>query len=208
MNIHASIYSSKKSVKDTIKMLDSNSIDSIHVDALVFNEKVKKDILFINKKIKKEIDLHIVNYNDIKNIVDFINTATINKVYLQYENLVKEADVIFLKNNVKDKKVKVFPAVQVKTQLSQVEKLVENYEGLLLMTTQPGISGLSFDEKCYSWLYEFKNKYPNKELFVDGGVNDKVFKSLLQYNVSGVISGSYLFKQKNIEDAILKMRNV
>jgi pentose-5-phosphate-3-epimerase len=207
VEIYASIYSSKLSIEETIPLFSNVEVESIHVDALYFNKKIIDDILKIkNKLFNKKIDLHIVNYDKISEVIDFINKEKIPKVYFQYENLKQKKDLSKIKEEINFKEVEVCIAFQVSTCVDDVKDEIKLFPSAMLMTTKPGISGLKFDEKCYSWLYEFKNKFKEKKLYLDGGVNDIVYEKLLNYNVNGVVVGSFLFKHRSIEDGIKKLK--
>ena len=207
MEIYASIYSSKLSIEETIPLFSDVEIESIHVDAIYFNKKIIDDIIKIkNKLFKKKIDLHIVNYDKISEVIDFINKEKIPKVYFQYENLKQKKDLSKIKEEIDFKEIEVCIAFQMSTCIRDVEDEIKHFPSVMLMTTKPGISGLSFDKKCYSWLYEFKNKFKEKKLYLDGGVNDIVYKKLLNYDVNGVVVGSFLFKHRSIEDGIKKLK--
>ena len=208
MEIYASIYSSKLSIEETISLFSDVDIESIHVDALYFNKKIIDDISKIKNKLsRKKIDLHIVNYDNISKVIDFINKEKIPKIYFQYENLKQKEDLSRIKEEINFKEIEVCIALRVSTCINDVENEIKYFPSVMLMTTEPGISGLKFDEKCYSWLYEFKNKFQEKKLYLDGGVNDIVYKKLLNYNVNGVVVGSFLFKHTSIKDGIKKLRN-
>jgi ribulose-phosphate 3-epimerase len=54
---------------------------------------------------------------------------------------------------------------------------------------------------------KFRNQFPQKEIFVDGGVNDEVSFILRILGVTGMISGSYLVNHQSIGEAILHLKS-
>jgi hypothetical protein len=77
---------------------------------------------------------------------------------------------------------------------------------ILLMTTTPGQSGGAFNTDTFRKIRNFKNKYPDKRIHVDGGVNAEVSFILRDLGVYSSVSGSYLLKHEHIGAALFSLK--
>ena len=203
MKISASIYSNKDmSLKALVNELDSVKIDMLHID---FNDekteinKIENDIKEIRKISSTPLDLHIISKNPSK-YDDFIKRNKIEFVTYQLENINEEFSISEINQT------SFGIAITSNTDF----KLFKNYEKfcdfILLMTTTPGESGGSFNHINFKKIRDFKNLFPSKRVYVDGGVNDEIAFILRILGVSSVVSGSFLVKN-NIPKSLLKLRS-
>ena len=203
MKISASIYSNKDmSLKALVNELDSVKIDMLHID---FNDekteinKIENDIREIRKISSTPLDLHIISKNPSK-YDDFIKRNKIEFVTYQIENINEEFSISEINQT------SFGIAITSNTDF----KLFKNYEKfcdfILLMTTTPGESGGSFNHINFKKIRDFKNEFPSKRVYVDGGVNDEIAFILRILGVSSVVSGSFLVKN-NIPKSLLKLRS-
>lgn len=200
MKISASIYSNpSKSLEDIVRELDAYHVDYLHVDCND-DPKVFDDIKEIRKYSRTPIDLHIITerpefYFDgiIENKVEF--------VCFQHENLKTQLEIPAGVQS------KVGVAVMNDTPIELMSDYFDRgFAFGLLMTTTPGKSGGAFNEDTYSRIESFKQLYPSKPIYVDGGVNDKVASKLRKLEVDCSISGSYLLKAEEVGVALSKLK--
>ena len=74
------------------------------------------------------------------------------------------------------------------------------------MSVVPGKGGQKFlgeTEKRLKELLSYKNEN-NFEIYIDGGINDKTIKKVL--DADGVVSGSFICKSKDFEKQIEKLK--
>ena len=203
MKISASIYSNNDMpLKALVNELDSVKIDMLHID---FNDekteinKIENDIEEIRKISSTPLDLHIISKNPSK-YDDFIKRNKIEFVTYQLENINEEFSISEINQT------SFGIAITSNTDF----KLFKNYEKfcdfILLMTTTPGESGGSFNHINFKKIRDFKNLFPSKRVYVDGGVNDEIAFILRILGVSSVVSGSFLVKN-NIPKSLLKLRS-
>jgi len=81
----------------------------------------------------------------------------------------------------------------------------EHFDFILIMATIPGQSGGVFDRLNFDKIRNFRKRYPNKSIHVDGGVNPEVSFILRQMGVSTAVSGSYLFKEASVGNALMNL---
>lgn len=199
MKISASVYSSKsQSLPEIIKDLDVHGADFFHIDC---NDdlSVFDDIAEIKKLSKTPVDLHIISSEPEKY---FTKTAELNVDYVtfQYENL-KEKLII-----PESITAKLGLAITSETDISVFEEYSEKFDFILFMTTTPGQSGGEFDKSNFKKIRQFRQKYPNKKIHVDGGVNGEVSFILRNMGVYSSVSGSYLMTSESMGAAMLNLK--
>ena len=197
MKISASIYSDKKrSLKEVIHDLMAHQVDLLHVDC---NDdlSVFDDIAQIRSWCTIPIDLHIITENPSK-YYDLLRKNPVEYLTFQYENL-KEA--LSIPNDIPGKKGL---ALITPTPISAFDGY-SDFDFILIMATIPGQSGGAFDKINFSKIRQFRTKYPNKSIHVDGGVNGEVSFILRNMGVSSSVSGSYLFSEPSIGNALMNL---
>ncbi len=202
MRISASIYSDKaRTLEETIRDLANHHIDLLHVDC---NDdlSVFEDIRQIRTWCSIPIDLHIITPSPSK-YYSLLKEVPVEYVTFQYEDL-KEPLVI--PQDVPGKK----GLSLVSPTPIDVFDDYSNFDFILLMATIPGQSGGVFDSINFKKIREFKKKYPEKSVHVDGGVNGEVSFILRNMGVHTSVSGSYLFKAPSVGHALMDLtkRNV
>jgi len=199
MKISASLYSSvEKELDHLVKELDRHQIDAFHIDC---NDdlEVFNDIQQIRQLSKTPIDLHIIS-SEPEKFFDLIEKYKIEYVQFQYENLIhKPLFPIFSAS-------KLGLAITSDTPTDVFDQYYNDCSFILMMTTVPGQSGGTFRKENFQRIRKFRNKYPDKRIHVDGGVNDEVSFILRNMGVHLVVSGSYLVNNLSIGAAIINMK--
>ena len=196
MKISASIYSNNQTpLEELVRDLDAHGIDMLHVDC-ADNEKVFEDIARIRKVSSTPIDLHIISPEPEK-YFQKIEELKIEFVSFQYENL---------------KQIPVLPqssftrfglSIVSATPIDVFEKAKDNFDFVMLMSTVPGQSGGEFNRESFQKVVDFKNRFPETRIQVDGGVNDEVAYILRLLGVHAIVSGSYLMNHQSLSAGML-----
>lgn len=197
MKISASIYSDKKRVlRETILDLVDHHVDLLHVDC---NDdlKVFEDIKQIREWTKIPIDLHIITDTPEKYFPYLIETP-VEYVTFQFENLTQKLEI---PSEITGKKGL---AIITPTSIEAFDSY-SNFDFILIMATIPGQSGGVFDAVNFTKIRSFKQKYPAKAIHVDGGVNAEVSFILRNMGVDSSVSGSYLFNEPSIGQALMNL---
>lgn len=199
MKISASVYSSKsQSLPDIINDLDVHGADLFHIDC---NDDlgVFDDIAEIKQLSKTPIDLHIISSEPEKY---FTKSAELNVDYItfQYENLKEKLTIP------NDITAKLGLAITSETDISVFEDYAEKFDFILFMTTTPGQSGGVFDKSNFKKIRQFRQRFPDKNIHVDGGVNGEVSFILRNMGVYSSVSGSYLMNSESMGAAMLNLK--
>ena len=199
MKISASIYSDKsRNLTEVIAELSLLDVDFFHVDCnddpLVF-----QDIQLIRKLSNKPIDLHIIT-NQPSKYYDLLTLNPVDYLTFQYEN--SEERPIQIPTSIKGKK-----GLAITTQTPiEVFKDYTDFDFILVMATTPGASGGRFDAINFRKIRQFGQAFPDKPIHVDGGVDAEVSFILRNMGVVCSVSGSYLFKQNSVSEAISNLK--
>jgi pentose-5-phosphate-3-epimerase/CBS domain-containing protein len=200
MKISASIYSSKdKSLASLTEELDAYKVNYFHVDC---NDSpaVFDDIKEIRKFSKTPVDLHLITSTP-ENYYDLIAENSIELLTLQYENLKEK---IAIPENIKSS---LGLAIVSETDISVFDEYKDVFSFILFMTTTPGQSGGKFNKENFRKIREFRTKYPDKKIHVDGGINEELSFILRNMGVYSAVIGSYLFKGDFIGSAMLQLKS-
>jgi pentose-5-phosphate-3-epimerase len=200
MKISASLYSGKnKTLTDLVKELDGHTVDYFHIDC---NDdlSVFEDIKRIRQISTTPIDLHIISAEPEKFYAPIIEN-NIDLVTFQYENIKGD---LTIPDGIESK---LGLAIISQTDINVFEKYKKQFDFILFMTTVPGQSGGKFNKDNFSKIRQFKQKYPDKKIHVDGGVNADVSFVLRNMGVYSVVSGSYLVNSDLVGNALHNLRS-
>ena len=107
---------------------------------------------------------------------------------------------------------KVGLAINPPTAITMVQPYLDQIDELLVMTVNPGFGGQSFIHECLpkiqaarAWREERGLDY---HIGVDGGVDFVTAPECAQVGADAFISGTTLFKQRNLGAAVRKMRKL
>lgn len=201
MKISASIYSAKKrNLIDLIQELEELNIDFLHIDCFEKDfDSVKADLKIIRENCNLPIDFHAITAN----ATPFIALAEefyIEKMTFQLENLTEPFPIV------ENRKFKLGLAIVSETDLETITPYQQQIDFLLLMTTQPGISGSKFQRKNFVRIRQANQLFPQLKMHVDGGVNAQISFILRMLGVHSAVSGSFLVNHKNIAQALIDLR--
>lgn len=201
MKISASIYSAKeRELIALLKELDELGIDFLHVDCFDKDfEKVAADLKIIRAHSNTKIDFHAIT-TDPQRYLDLVETFQIEKMTFQLENLA--TDLPKLDN----RKFELGLAIVSDTEIEVFEQYKNDIDFLLLMTTEPGVSGSKFQRKNFNRIRKGHKFFPNLKIHVDGGINAEVSFILRMLGVYSAVSGSFLVNHKNIAAALIDLR--
>jgi pentose-5-phosphate-3-epimerase len=197
MKISASIYSDNiRPLKAVISDLEANQVDLLHIDC---NDdlKVFEDIKQIRTWCPLPIDLHIITAEPSK-YFPYLLENPVEYLTFQIEALKEE---LYIPPAITGKKG---VAIVTPTPISAFEPYA-HFDFILIMATVPGQSGGVFDKLNFDKIRTFRKQYPDKSIHVDGGVNPEVSFILRQMGVSTAVSGSYLFKEASVGNALMNL---
>lgn len=200
MKISASLYSAgDTNLQELVRELDAYRSDYFHIDcnddASVFD-----DIAKIKAYSNTPIDLHIISQEPQK-YYKLLADLNIELVTIQYETI---NSWVPLPDNFKGK---LGIAITTNTPIDVFDQFAGQASFILFMATTPGKSGEPFQPQNFRKIREFRNRYPDKKIHVDGGINAELSFILRNMGVYSVVVGSYLLKQEFIGSAMMMLRS-
>lgn len=201
MKISASIYSANnRQLIPLLKELDELKIDFLHVDCFDKDfDKVKEDIKIIKKNSNTIIDFHAIT-TDATRYYQLANEFGIEKLTIQLENLKNPLPTHIKKN------FQLGLAIVSDTDIERLEEHKDQIDFILLMTTEPGVSGSKFQRKNFNRIRKSQKLFPSLKIHVDGGINAEVSFILRMLGVYSAVSGSFLVNHKNLAAALIDLR--
>ncbi len=196
-----------------IQMLNESSAEWIHID--VMDGRFVPNISFgmpileaINKATDKFLDVHLMIVEPEKYFSDFANSGA-NLISFHYEASVHHHRAI---QEIKSLGCKAGIVLNPSTPVSVLEDIIEDLDLVLLMSVNPGFGGQVFIENTYKKIKDLvkliKSKgLENIRIEIDGGVNDKNSKKLIEAGADTLVAGSFVFKSENPIKTIEKLLN-
>lgn len=206
MRISGSIFAVKDNYFTYAKNLQYSNVDFLHID--LFQGKEERD--FVLEDILKfdegylPLDVHLIYHCISDKDIEILNTANVQYLNIQYETLENKDEI----EKVSHKFAGSFGiAITDKTGLEIIDKYIDLLSQVLFMCSEPGVSGAKFSECNYERIKRIKEKYPNLQLFADGGINDEISKNMNNLGVQMVVSGSFLAKSiGNMEERVYALK--
>lgn len=86
-----------------------------------------------------------------------------------------------------------------------IEGVLKYADMVLFMSVHPGFGGQSFIESVLPKIKALKKIYSG-DIEADGGINDKIAKSVIESGANILVAGSYFFGAKDKKEAVKKLR--
>lgn len=183
-------------VKDFVELIQLDFMDGKFVP----NSSIDFD--FEIPKSDCAYEAHLMITDPIKWTDD--NHTKVDMILAHFESLKNPSEVIEF---VKSKNKKVGFVLNPETPVSAIESFLDNLDQVLIMTVNPGFYGSSFLPEILDKISELRKLKPNLDIEVDGGITDKTIRLVEKAGANMFVSGSYIVKSENVEQAITNLKN-
>ena len=198
---------------EEVRMLNDSEADWIHIDVmdghfvpnLTFGMPV---IDSINSISKKPLDIHLMISKPERYIEDFLKFNTrVLTVHLETSKHLHRTI-----QEIKSRGVMAGVAINPHTDVNHLNEIISDIDLVCLMSVNPGFSGQKFIYNSIKKVKNLKNKIiANKskcKIQVDGGVNAKNAKELIENGADILVAGNYIFKSENPKKNIITLKEI
>lgn len=217
VEIATSLLSIKKenSIK-TIYDLEASKINYFHIDVMdgkfVKNNTVeimREYTEYIKQVSNTPIEVHLM-VEDVETYAKAYIDMEVNSITFHVEALKNETEVLKLISYIKQNNVKVGVTLNPKTPIEKVYPYVPYIHKVLVMSVEPGEGGQEFIKESIDKIrklnkFAYENNY-DIDIEVDGGINDKTAKEVIDAGANILVVGSYISNSQNYKEAIENLK--
>ena len=188
--------------------------DFLHCDVMNSNFVQKNNYDYslvknINRNSLIMLDVHLMVNEPTEDIQKYIDAGA-NIITVHYEAFENKEDLVNVIKYIQAHHILAGLSIKPSTPFAEVRSFAFTPDLILVMTVEPGKSGQVFMEEMFGKIKEvnaFRQENNLKfKLEVDGGVNEKNAKKLVDMGVDILVSGNYVFSSKNRKDAVKVLR--
>lgn len=164
-----------------------------------------KDLKAANFSVLFEAHLMIVQPE--KYIDEWVNSG-VKRIIIHIESVGEKSLINDISKKCRRKKVEFGVAINPETPEDILDSIINKVDLILFLTVWPGFGGQKFLNKVLSKIRAFRKKYPYVKIEIDGGINPETGKKCIEAGADILVSGSYIFKSKNIKKAIETLKSI
>jgi len=194
-----------------VQAICDGGCDLIHIDVMdghfVPNLTIGTPVISaISKVATKPMDIHLM----VENNTFFVELfAPFQPQYISF-HIEEEKHPHRLIQRIREFGIKPAIALNPHSRVEDIEYLLPELDMVLIMSVNPGFGGQKFIDGVVPKIKKLREMIDkmrlNTLIEVDGGVSSNNRELLRNAGVDIVVSGSYIFKQKNIKKAIESLR--
>lgn len=194
-----------------VKDVEKAGADYIHIDVMdghfVPNITIGPLIVEAIRPVTSlPFDVHLMIENPEKYIQNFVRVGA-DIISVHTESCRHLHRTIY---QIKEQGIKAGVVLNPATPVEMIRDVLTDIDLVLLMTVNPGFGGQTFIPNVLKKIEQVKRWKDEQnltfEIEVDGGINDETAKQCVEKGVDVLVAGSYIFNNKNREQAIEMIR--
>lgn len=207
----------KENSIQTIYNLEVAGTNSFHIDVMDgkfveadTQEKMREYTENIKSVSNLPIDVHLM-VEDVKNYIYSYLSLKPNMIMFHLESC-KEKKIRELIQIITKENVKVGISIKPSTCIEEIYEYLPYIHRVLVMTVEPGKGGQEFMPEMLEKIkllsrYIYENNLET-EIEVDGGINDKTAKAVVEVGADILVMGSYILKAEDYKVQIEKVKEM
>jgi len=204
------------------QLVDSGMLYSLHIDVMrppliphrsSFQLELIRDLYFLLHS-KTVLEIHLMmNEPDllIREINKFVQPNHRAKVALiiQREAYSSEEEVTERLGIIKDLGYKAGIGLNLPTAFeSLTNSIIDNSDIVLIMSVPMGKGGQKYNAQASTRIRSVSERFPDKLIKVDGGVNDRTARSVVDAGASILVVGSYITMNKEPTSVLSRLKGI
>jgi ribulose-phosphate 3-epimerase len=193
-------------LEEEIKRVEKLGVDWLHVDVMdghfVPNLTIGPCVVADIKKVTKlPLDVHLMIENPSQYLEAFVKAGS---DYLTV-HIEAEKNILAVLKKIKALGIKSGISLKPATPLAKIKPVLDEVDLVLIMSVNPGFGGQSFISSAIGKIRALRKIYPGL-ISVDGGINAEHGKACVEAGVDILVAGTYIFKAKDIRQAVESLR--
>ena len=200
-------------LNDEIEMINNSEADWLHLDIMdgVFVPNISFGFPVLEKVSaisKKPLDAHLMIVEPQKFIADFQKLG-VYMLNVHYEACTHLNRVV---QRIKDAGMKAAVTLNPHTPVSLLSDIIDELDMVLLMSVNPGFGAQKFIDNTLDKIVELRKMIEDRGLNtlieIDGGVNFETARKLIDHGADVLVSGSFIFGDKNPLEVIRRLKTM
>lgn len=191
-----------------VSIVSSSGADYVHIDVMdgEFVDNTTNGVAMFKSAYMNSLlptDVHLM-VSDPRNAIEDYLQASIITFHIEAVNSIEKAREII--NFIHEHKIKAGVAIKPATKVDEIVELLDDIDQVIVMTVEPGYGGQKLIPECLLKVFELRNKKPELDIEVDGGVNLENIEAVRKSGASIVVAGKAFFDAEDKNEFVLKLR--
>ncbi len=152
-----------------------------------------------------DFELHLMVSKPVEIVREWSNHPRLKRILVHYEST---DDIKSVLEEIKGDGKQAGLVINPHTPVEEVKQYFNMANSVMVMGVNPGFQGQKFLPETLEKIKEIKEIDKNIFVEVDGGVNEKTIKEIVDAGADAVCPGSAVFKDKNIEKNISELNKL
>lgn len=198
-----------EALKERLKLIESFGVSWAHVDVSdgIFTDFISFNdpILLRDVKTPLSLEAHLMTFEPEHSIEKWIRSG-VKRIIFHHEATYNREEII---KKVRTAGLELGIALKPFTPRQFIKPFISQIDLVQILGVNPGPSGQDFKGgEIVNKIKELRNAYPKTIIEVDGGVNDKNAKMLIEAGASLLVAGSSIFDSEDPKKAFEKLQSI